>query len=471
MKSSALTLAIGLAVTGVHGLTLEKRDNPNVVLFPIERSIGIPASGLRKRGTVETALNNEAFIYTVSIMLGTPPQSTRVQLDTGSSVLVVETDSSNLCASQPSVCSSRGAYDANSSSTYTYVNSQFSVGYVGGDGASGDYALDVLNIGGAVLQGFELGIMYKTTVQEGIFGVSYPSDPSMAASSLPIQLVQQGYIPSRAFSIYLNDDQGAGGSILFGGVDTDKYIGDLVTIPFVPEVGSDSVTDASVSLNGVQYTDPSGNTAALPGTAGSTPVSSILDTGTGNLILPQAIVSAISTVLNADLSSPPSILVDCSLMYTSATIDFQFQGVTIPVPLSQVILPNDPGETSTECSLNIEAATDNTGVILGDAFLSSAYVVFDYDNQEASLAPVNFNSTSENILQITSGPSAVPHVPGGGASSSTSGSIASSSSFLSTSSSLATSSSSVLSSQHFQQHFQQHVKHIIAHDLIKQCSV
>jgi hypothetical protein len=56
----------------------------------------------------EIPLNNELIVYTVTLMLGTPPRATRVKLDTGSSDLVVETDSSDLCTSRPTVCSGRG---------------------------------------------------------------------------------------------------------------------------------------------------------------------------------------------------------------------------------------------------------------------------------------------------------------------------------------------------------------------------
>jgi len=79
------------------------------------------------------------MVYTVTLMLGIPPQETRVQFDTRTSDLVVEADSSDLCTSQPNVCSARGACklscsvlvmemdietdDANSSSTYICLDS------------------------------------------------------------------------------------------------------------------------------------------------------------------------------------------------------------------------------------------------------------------------------------------------------------------------------------------------------------
>ncbi|KAF4632514.1 hypothetical protein G7Y89_g5612 [Cudoniella acicularis] len=365
MKFTLLALGASLAFLSADALTLVKKDSPSVVSLPFERTLGIPASQNRKRSTVETVLNNEQLVYTVALMLGTPPQSTRVQLDTGSSDLVVETDSSNL-------------YDANSSSTYQYLNGDFLVAYGGGDGASGDNALDILSIGGAVIQNMQFGIMYTTTVLEGILGVGFTGiegqvlnfgDPPY--NNLPVLLVQQGYIESRAFSVYLNDDTGTGGTVLFGGVDTEKYLGSLVTLPLVPAAGTTDINQFFVTLLNVQMTDPSGNAIILSGTVGSTPVPALLDTGTTETILPQSIASAIFNVLNADLSSPPGVYVDCSLASTSYTVDFMFAGITIHVPLSQLIIPNGAGVSATECQLGISSASDST-VILGDTFLSSA---------------------------------------------------------------------------------------------------
>jgi hypothetical protein len=45
------------------------------------------------------------------------------------------------------------------------------VAYGGGDYATGDDALDIMSIGGAVVQDMQCGIMYTTTVLEGILGV------------------------------------------------------------------------------------------------------------------------------------------------------------------------------------------------------------------------------------------------------------------------------------------------------------
>lgn len=48
--------------------------------------------------------------------------------------------------------------------------------------------------------------------------------------------------------------------------------------------------------------------------------------------------------------------------------------------------------------------------MLGDSFLRSAYVVFDMDNNEISLANTNYNPSSDQIFEIGSdnGANAVP---------------------------------------------------------------
>jgi hypothetical protein len=111
MKSTIfLTIGACLVFYVTNALVLEKRDNPAVVAFNFKRAVGTPASQLRRhKRQVSATLGNQDVTWYVELMLGTPPQTTNVQLDTGSSDLVVETTSPNLCGSQPTVCSGLGA--------------------------------------------------------------------------------------------------------------------------------------------------------------------------------------------------------------------------------------------------------------------------------------------------------------------------------------------------------------------------
>jgi len=270
--------------------------------------------------------------------------------------------------------------------------------------------LDVLNIGGTVVQDMEFGIMYTTTVTEGILGVSFPAyeaivlDGGSAYNNLPILLVNQGYIQSSAFSVWLNDDEGTSGVVLFGGVDTDKYYGNLVTLPFVEGPGDPQVRQFYVTLQGVEITGSNGNIITLDG--GSTPQAALLDTGTTFILLPDTLAESIWAELGAVVTNGFPYI-ECSMASSNITVDFIFTGITINVPLSQIIDPN-PGQT--DCILGLLSNSED--IVLGDTFLSSAYVVFDLDNKQAHLAPAVFGATSQNIIQIGSGPNAVPSISG-----------------------------------------------------------
>jgi hypothetical protein len=112
----------------------------------------------------------------------------------------------------------------------------------------------------------QFGIIYNTTLQEGVSGVGYPGIEGQVGNlgdqpypNLPSLLVSQGYIESRAYSVYLNDEHNAaGGTLLFGGVDTEKYYGDLVAVPFVPVPNQTVIDQFYVKLEDVSVTDAHG---------------------------------------------------------------------------------------------------------------------------------------------------------------------------------------------------------------------
>lgn len=71
-------------------------------------------------------------------------------------------------------------------------------------------------------------------------------------------LKKAGLIDSYAFSLYLDDWGSKTGSIVFGGVDTAKYHGDLITVPVASFPSTKLQTAWAVMLDGVSLADASG---------------------------------------------------------------------------------------------------------------------------------------------------------------------------------------------------------------------
>ena len=80
-------------------------------------------------------------------------------------------------------------------------------------------------------------------LNEGILGLSFGDKESQANlnySSFVDQLYLQNLTQTRAFSISLGStDLDNDGAIIFGGIDTSKYIGPLHTLPILGRQGSD----------------------------------------------------------------------------------------------------------------------------------------------------------------------------------------------------------------------------------------
>jgi hypothetical protein len=91
-------------------------------------------------------------------------------------------------------------------------------------------------------------------------------------------LVQQGYIASRAFSLWTNDDSASAGTLLFDCVDTGKFIGELVKIDLIASGfdGFPGLVDFTISLQGITAT-VEGNDVFLPQAVA--PMNVIMDSG------------------------------------------------------------------------------------------------------------------------------------------------------------------------------------------------
>lgn len=155
--------------------------------------------------------------------------------------------------------------------------------------------------------------------------------------------------------------------------------------------------------------------------AANFPFAAVLDTGSSLSYLPEQMVSDIYDAVSAvwDQESGAAF-VPCDVANVDAAFIFTFSGIDISVGMDEMVIrprPNSRGQVprfrdGTEaCIFGIAPAITSIS-ILGDTFLRSAYLVYDLANNEISMAQTRFNSTSNDILEIGTGPDSVPNATG-----------------------------------------------------------
>ncbi|ERF70112.1 hypothetical protein EPUS_00299 [Endocarpon pusillum Z07020] len=404
-----LTL-VGLAVSGCFGIIgLDIRRSDSVDFIQSDRH------RLGERQVSQT-LDNQRNLYFANVTLGTPPQGLRMHLDTGSSDFWCNSPQSSLCMARSNRCNVSGTYDSTASSSYKFVNNKFNISYVDGSAALGDYVTDTISIGGQSISDFQFGVGTRSSSTEGVLGIGYAINEVQVRRghgspyhNLPQRMVDEGFIKSNAYSLWLNDLGANTGQILFGGVNTDKYHGSLQTVPILTLAGQYSaflISLDSISVDGVNVA-PS-----------VFPAQVLLDSGSTLMYLPDNIVESIYNQVHAATDSRAGSViayVPCALANEEKTIDFTFSGIRISVPFNEVVLPSKwPNgadlhfnDGTVACIFGV-APSGGSYSVLGDTFLRSAYVVYDLDNNQISLAQTNFNSTTDNIKEIEVGPTGVP---------------------------------------------------------------
>ncbi|TEY34127.1 hypothetical protein BOTCAL_0644g00040 [Botryotinia calthae] len=396
--------------------------------IPITRKSHAPDPALNRRlstrDSVSASLANDATqaSYVISVQVGTPPQDIDLTIDTGSADTWVVLNTAASCTgvgipdnngSAPVLC--KNPYNLNSSSTVelNITTDKFNIAYVDGGIARGPYIADTFVLGNVTIESLQIGLANDTNIQMGILGLGYSvgEASNTVYPNIIDELVSQNLIGARVYSLYLDSQDSATGSLLFGAVDTTKFVGELVSIDIVPQPlwnGSILYSALSVELAAVGITDQEGNTANLT----TSPQVVLLDSGTSLTILPAEVTNAISKKLDAydDTNFTGNVYLPCSLLNTSSslTVDYSFSSSStsamIRVPISELVFPLTnpvyalyPEDTLPDLPFSGEACafgiqTSNDVHILGDTFLRSAYVVYDLDNNQIGLAQANFKS-------------------------------------------------------------------------------
>lgn len=259
----------------------------------------------------------------------------------------------------------------------------------------------------------QFGIGYSSSSDQGILGIGYQINEvqvgragKSAYNNLPAQMVADGLIQSNAYSLWLNDLDSNTGSILFGGVDTDKYHGSLESVPIQKESGY--YAEFLITLTEIMF----GNTVIASNQA----LAVLLDTGSSLTYLPDTMAEAIYEQVDAQYdSSEGAAYVPCSLANNNTALNFTFSSPTISVAMSELVIEVTASngqqltfsDGTAACLFGIAPAGSSTSV-LGDTFIRSAYLVYDLDSNEISLAQTNFNATGTNVQEIGTGTTGVP---------------------------------------------------------------
>jgi len=311
--------------------------------------------------------------YFSEITLGTPPQSFKVVLDTGSSNLWVPSSSCNSIA-----CFLHNKYDSSSSSTYKKNGTEFAIRY-GSGSLSGFVSQDTLKIGDLVIkhQDFaeateEPGLAFAFGRFDGILGLGF--DTISVNKMVPpfYNALDQGLLDEPVFAFYLGDTnkEGDDSEATFGGVDKKHYTGEMINIPLRRkaywEVDFDAITLGE-------------NTAELEDTG------VILDTGTSLIALPSTMAELLNKEIGAKKGFTGQYTVECDKRDSLPNLTFTLAGHNFTIGPYDYVLEVQGSCISSFMGMDFPEPVGPLA-ILGDAFLRRWYSVYDHGKGAVGLA-------------------------------------------------------------------------------------
>ncbi|KAG9523403.1 acid protease, partial [Aureobasidium melanogenum] len=390
--------------------------------------------------TVELALmssvgNTEGIQYFVNLTIGNHGQLQKVLIDTGSSNTFFFASNASFCNTSDCV---GGTFDSSKSSTFEMVNpGAFKASFMGGSTwFKGDYVRDAVQMNDLMVQKVPFGLANKLKEvfkpYTGIMGLGYSSNMShkkhqkLALPPTFVEgLVQAGAISSRLYSIYLNTlDQY--GSILFGGIDTKKYNGQLTTLNLLRSRKAKNVDNINLYLEEVKMKPYNESYRTIVRSANDSKLITLIDTGTPDWQLP---IDAYRQVVRYARVQPstdiwPGIpkgnfVKPCSEVArgiantTHFEITFAGNGsntAVLRLELADLFSPITTGDGSAAtdgsgrpmCWLRVAAQAGNH-YITSSSVIRAGYWVFDLDNGQVSLAQANLGANSSDVVPVEAG--------------------------------------------------------------------
>ncbi|KAI5793838.1 aspartic peptidase domain-containing protein [Peziza echinospora] len=307
--------------------------------------------------------------YFSEISIGSPPQTFKVILDTGSSNLWVP---SKQCGSI--ACYLHTKYDSSQSHTYKANGTSFEIRY-GSGSLSGFVSQDTLTIGDLVVdkQDFaeatsEPGLAFAFGRFDGILGLGY--DTLSVQKIVPpfYNMISRGILDDPVFAFYLGSTEKES-EVVFGGIDKSHYTGKLTKLPVIRKAYWE------VEFNAVTF---GGATAKLESTG------AVIDTGTSLIALPTTLAELLNKEIGAKKGFNGQYSVDCAKRDSLPDLTFTLGGHDFDITAYDYILEVSGSCISAFMGMDFP---DSVGplAILGDAFLRKWYSVYDLGDNTVGL--------------------------------------------------------------------------------------
>ncbi|XP_029114792.1 pepsin A-like [Scleropages formosus] len=315
----------------------------------------------------EPMTNDADLSYYGVISIGTPPQSFQVLLDTGSSNLWVP---SVYCSSP--ACSNHARFNPQQSSTFEVTNESLSIQY-GTGSMTGVLGYDTVQVGGLYVtnQIFGLSETEATFMQymqaDGILGLAFPSISSSGATPVFDNMMSEGLVSQNLFSVYLSSDSENGSLVIFGGIDSSYYTGNITWIPLSAETYW-QITMDSMTINGTTVACSGGCQA-------------VVDTGTSLIVGPSSDIQNLNSWVGASVDQYGDVVVSCNNIQSMPDVTFTLNGNSFIIPASAYI-----SQSNDECTTGFGDGGDSQLWILGDVFIREFYVIFNRGNNSVGIA-------------------------------------------------------------------------------------
>lgn len=353
----------------------------------------------RQGGLAEISLAETQDYYMASLEVGSNNTPIKVVLDTSTSGLVVMEKNVDCWMQRDDDdqwCSYDGTFDPSASTTFEEIPDVLPLNSWYGEGF---YGIDSVAVGAVKISQCIFGVANISLSSGNFLGIGLPeNNTGFSAPNFPLVLKSAGVTEKNVYSLYLNSEEAQSGSVLFGAVDHNKYSGTLQTVPLInphPELYA-RPSVFQIVLNSMTLQGPEKSVTLF-----NAPIQASFLSSFSIMQLPEDMVGGIiDTMLGSYNDSVLLYQVSCDYMTSIDSMLFNFSGALISVPFSDLVYFD-----GSFCFLEIEpiesSASDGPIAVLGANFLRHAYVVFDLEEYEISLAQVKYES-SENIEIVTS---------------------------------------------------------------------